>query len=64
MKRIALFLSVALAASCAGTPGPLPRAQAPEILDEAFASSLQAVADNAEDLHRVMVLQHGKVLEE
>ena len=64
MKRIALFLSVALAASCARTSGPLPRAQAPEKLDEAFASYLQAVADNAEDLHSVMVLQHGKVLEE
>ena len=33
-------------------------------MDEAFASYLQAVADSAEDLHSVMVLQHGKVLEE
>ena len=64
MKRIALFLSVVLAAACAGTPGPLPRAKASANLDEAFASYLQAVADSAEDLHSVMVLQHGKVLEE
>jgi CubicO group peptidase (beta-lactamase class C family) len=33
-------------------------------MDEAFASYLQAVADHKEDLHSVMVLQHGKVLEE
>ena len=64
MKRIVLLLSVVLAASCAGTPGPLPRAKASANLDEAFASYLQAVADSAEDLHSVMVLQHGKVLEE
>ena len=64
MKRIALLLAVALTASCAGTPGPLPRAAASANLDEAFASYLQAVADSAEDLHSVMVLQHGKVLEE
>ncbi len=64
MKRIVLLLSVVLAASCAGTPGPLPRAKASASLDEAFASYLQAVADSAEDLHSVMVLQHGRVLEE
>ena len=64
MKRIALLLAVALTASCAGTPGPLPRAAASANLDEAFASYLQAVADSAEDLHSVMVLQNGKVLEE
>ena len=64
MKRIVLLLAVALTASCAGTPGPLPRAAASANLDEAFASYLQAVADSAEDLHSVMVLQNGKVLEE
>ena len=64
MKRIALFLALALAFSCTRTPGPLPRAKASAELDEAFASYLQAVADSAEDLHSVMVLQHGKVLEE
>ena len=64
MKRIEILLAVVLAVSCAGKPGPLPRAKASANLDEAFASYLQAVADSAEDLHSVMVLQHGKVLKE
>ena len=64
MKRIEILLAVVLAVSCAGKPGPLPRAKASANLDEAFASYLQAVTDSAEDLHSVMVLQHGKVLEE
>ena len=65
MKRLTLLLAAALlAAACTGGKGPLPRAKASADLDEAFASYLQAVADSGEDLHSVMVLQHGKVLEE
>ena len=64
MKRLTLLLAAALLAACTGGNGPLPRAKASAALDEAFASYLQAVADSAEDLHSILVLQHGKVLEE
>ena len=57
----ALFVSFA---SCSKPTDPLPRGKAPAELDAAFATYLQAVADSAEQLHCVMVLQHGKVLEE
>ena len=52
--------------ACAGNTAdkPLKRGKASAALDEAFASYLQAVSDCNEDLHSVMVLQHGKVLEE
>ena len=65
MKHLSLLVAASLAfAACSGGNGPLPRAKASAGLDEAFASYLQAVADSAEELHSVMVLQHGKVLEE
>lgn len=65
MKRFSLLLAAAvIAASCAPSNGPLPRGKATPAMDEAFAAYLQAVADSAEDLHSIMVLQHGKVLEE
>ena len=66
MKHILLFASAALllAASCSRVPGPLPRGKATPAMDQAFASYLQAVADSAEDLHSILVLQHGEVLEE
>lgn len=66
MKRI-LFLAatMALLASCCGNPAkPLPRAKATAQVTEAFEQYLKAVADSSEDLHSVMVLQHGKVLVE
>ena len=52
--------------ACAGNTAdkPLMRGKASAAMDKAFASYLQAVADHNEDLHSVMVLQHGKVLEE
>ena len=57
-----LFLGLS---ACTSHPGrPLPRGKASAEMDTAFASYLQAVADSAEDLHSIMVLQHGKVLEE
>ena len=64
MKRIALLFVAAALAACSGPGGPLPRGKASAEMDAAFAAYLQAVADSAEDLHSVMVLQHGKVLEE
>ena len=64
MKRIAFFFAALFVLSCTDPAGPLPRGRASAALDEAFASYLQAVSDSTEDLHRVMVLQHGKILEE
>ena len=60
-----LLAAILLAAASCSQPGdPLRRGKASAALDEAFASYLQAVADSAEQLHSIMVLQHGKVLEE
>lgn len=60
-----LLTAILLAAASCSQPGdPLRRGKASAALDEAFASYLQAVADSAEQLHSIMVLQHGKVLEE
>jgi CubicO group peptidase (beta-lactamase class C family) len=53
-----------LAASCNRPNDPLPRGEASPALAEAFSSYLQAVADSSEELHSVMVLQHGKILAE
>ena len=64
MKRIAFFFAALFVLSCTDPAGPLPRGRASAALDEAFASYLQAVSDSTEVLHSVMVLQHGKILEE
>ena len=69
MKRFQiLILGAAMMAlgACAGNTSdkPLMRGKPSAALDEAFTSYLQAVADCKEDLHSIMVLQHGKVLEE
>ena len=53
-----------LAIACQQQSGPLPRGKASTELDNAFEAYLKAVADSSEDLHSIMVLQHGKVLEE
>ena len=65
MKRLIILISVCmLAFACQHQSGPLPRGKASAELDNAFEAYLKAVADSSEDLHSVMVLQHGKVLEE
>ena len=65
MKKVFLTAAVAaLVMACTTPGGPLPRAKASAQLDAAFEAYLQAVEDSLEDLHSVMVLQHGKVLEE
>lgn len=65
MKTRLFLLSVCtLAFACHQQNGPLPRGKASVELDNAFDAYLKAVEDNSEDLHSVMVLQHGKVLEE
>ena len=61
MKKI-LFLSLVLGLAACTARGPLPRGEASPEMQQAFAEYLQAVADSAQDLHSVMVLQHGKVL--
>ena len=65
MKRFALLLAAAaVLLACQNPEAPLPRAQASAEMDVAFASYLQAVADSSVEMHGIMVLQHGKVLEE
>ena len=65
MKRFFLFTILLLVlASCTKPADPLPRGKATAVLDEAFTSYLKAVADSSEELHSIMVIQHGKVLEE
>ena len=69
MKRRLFFFctvgaAIILAASCVHPTDPQPRGKASPALDEAFSSYLQAVADSSEELHSILVLQHGKILEE
>ncbi len=63
MKRLSILLLLVLA-SCTHPTDPIRRGKASDALDGAFASYLQAVADSSEELHSIMVIQHGKVLEE
>lgn len=44
--------------------GNLPRAEASAKLDSAFNNYLEAIARDSQDIHSVMILQHGQVLEE
>ncbi len=65
MNRILILAAIVLmAASCGSKNGPLPRGKASAGLDDAFAAYLEAVDSCKEDLHSIMVLQHGKVLKE
>ena len=65
MKRILTVAAVLiLAAACTPKNGPLPRGKASEKMNEAMTAYLQAVTDHSEELHGIMVVQHGKVLAE
>ena len=65
MNKLVLTAAVAaLVMACTTPGGPLPRAKASAQMDAAFEAYLQAVEDSSENLHSIMVLQHGKVLEE
>ena len=66
MKKIFTLLAMAagLVVACGKPTDPLPRGKASAQLDAAFEAYLQAVKDSSEDLHGIMILQHGKVLEE
>ena len=59
------ILAALLVLSCTTRPDrPLPRGKASPALDQAFAEYLREVAERNEEIHSVLVLQHGKVLEE
>ena len=64
MKKTLIMAIAALVMACGNPGGPLPRGKASARMETAFENYLKAVADSAEDLHSVMVLQHGKVVAE
>ena len=65
LKLLAALSAATLILSCSPRPDrPLPRGKASAEMDQAFGNYLQAVADHGEEIHSVLVLQHGKVLEE
>lgn len=65
MKRLCLLATIlALTLSCGRGTGPLPRAKASPDFREAFAAYVADVDASGEQIHSIMVLQHGKVLAE
>lgn len=64
-NHLLTLLAALLLFSCTPRPDrPLPRGEASPEMDLAFEQYLQAVTDHQEELHSIMVLQHGKVLKE
>ena len=64
-RCLAALLAATLFLSCTARPDrPLPRGKTIPAQDEAFASYLQEVKERKEELHSIMILQHGKVLKE
>ena len=63
-KTVLLVAMAALYMACSNPGGQLQRGKASAHLDTAFEAYLQEVEDSSENLHSIMVLQHGKVLEE
>ena len=63
-KLLTTMAAALMLLACQNPSAPLPRGKASPALDDAFASYLQAMADSAVEMHSIMVLQHGKVLEE
>ncbi len=64
-NHLLTLLAALLLLSCTARPDrPLPRGKATPEMDQAFEQYLQAVTDRHEELHSIMVLQHGKVLKE
>ena len=65
MRIPAMIATLAIVAGCCCIPSrPLPRAKANPLMAETLEQYLKAVADSSEELHSVMVLQHGKVIME
>ena len=60
---VTVLAAAALLSACRGQFKPLPRAEGSEELDNAFAECIEGMKE-AGDLHSMMVLQHGKVVEE
>lgn len=64
MKRL-LIIALAALVSCAPQSLDLPRGKASQAMDDAFAAYLDATAQaEKQEMHSVMVVQHGKVIEE
>ncbi|MBR1576492.1 MAG: serine hydrolase [Bacteroidales bacterium] len=55
-----LFLTL----SCQSRTGAIPHGKPSPAFQEAFAAYVQDVEDAGEDIHSIMVLQHGKILGE
>ncbi len=65
MRRLCLIAVVlAFTLSCSSGTGPLPRAKASSAFQEAFAAYIADVQASGEEIHGILVLQHGKVLAE
>lgn len=64
MKRFLVLAVLISLAACSPKNGNLPRSKASAQMDKAMSEYLQTVKDCAEDLHSIMVVQHGKVLAE
>ena len=65
-KLFTLLLAASLLLVSCGVPkdGSLPRKKASAKMEKAFAEYIAATQEAEEDIHSVMVLQHGKVLAE
>jgi len=69
MKRLSIIIIATAAAAlllgaCQNQYKPLPRAEAPEALGQAFGEYLKAIEEAKQDIHSIMVIQHGKVVAE
>jgi len=63
-KFLSIFLAVILVSGCNSRFKPLPRGEASPEMKQAVASYIQAMDESGEDLHSIMVVQHGKVVAE
>lgn len=65
-KLFTILLAASLLLVSCGAPkdGSLPRKKASAKMEKAFAEYIAATQEAEEDIHSVMVLQHGKVLAE
>lgn len=64
VAALAMAVCLTLTGCSDGNTSSLPRGEASAELTAAMDKYFQAVADDGEDLHSIMVLQHGKVLAE
>ena len=70
MKRIGIIgvitalLALLAFSGCASSDGTLPRGKASKALDKAMSDYCQVISDSSEEIHSIMVVQHGKVVAE